>query len=269
MPVSCTQDNAGPIARTVLDAAALLEIMIGNGWRCTGDVIDDLCGIRIGVLRSFWGREAIHAEVNQISDSALQVMRGLGAEIVDVVMPDLDTDQLLRDLDVQRFEIKDELERYFALYRTPITSFEELIKAGPHDSLTMSFLQTVQTIQDPLHQPEYRSRLRKIEDLKVKVLNAMDMCRVDVLFYPHQKRVVVDIGEHFQSDRNGILSALTGFPSITFPGGFSKPTESAPIGVPIGVEFLSRPHQEAKLISIVYRFEQATHYRRLPPTTPE
>ncbi len=269
MPVSRTQDNAGPIARTVLDAAVLLEIMIGNGWRCTDDLIDDLRGIRIGVLRSFWGTDTIHAEVNGVSESALRVMRDLGAVVVDVATPELDADQLLGDLDVQRFEIKHELERYFALHQAPVKSFAQLLGAGPHDSLTASFLQTVQAIEDPLQQPEYRSRLQRIELLKVRVLEVMDVSRVDVLFYPHQKRVVVDVGENLQSDRNGILSALTGFPSITFPGGFSKPTASAPIGVPIGVEFLSRPHEEAKLIAIAYRFEQATHYRRLPPTTPE
>ena len=88
------------------------------------------------------------------------------------------------------------------------------------------------------------------------------------LAYPHQKRLPVMIGEMNQAERNGILAALTGFPAITVPAGFSTPTESAPIGVPVGIEFLGPPFSEPQLLQITYGFEQATHARKPPRSTP-
>ncbi|MBE9188777.1 hypothetical protein IQ230_00010 [Gloeocapsopsis crepidinum LEGE 06123] len=86
---------------------------------------------------------------------------------------------------------------------------------------------------------------------------------LDAILYPHQKRLIVPVGED-QVERNGVLSNSTGFPSMTFPGGFSHPTESAPIGVPIGIELLGPEWSEAKLLNYAYAFEQATQYRRPP-----
>ena len=91
--------------------------------------------------------------------------------------------------------------------------------------------------------------------------------QLDALVYPHQKRLVVPIGET-QVDRNGVLGAITGFPAITVPAGFSPQSKSAPIGVPIGIEFLGRPWSEPTLLKLAYAFEQATKYRRPPTSTP-
>jgi amidase len=77
----------------------------------------------------------------------------------------------------------------------------------------------------------------------------------------------VPIGSR-QIERNGVVGATTGFPSIVVPGGFSAPDQNAPIGVPVGVEFLGRPWDEATLIRIAYGFEQATKFRRPPESTP-
>ena len=71
-----------------------------------------------------------------------------------------------------------------------------------------------------------------------------------------------------QAERNGILGALTGFPSVVIPGGFSQPDQNAPLGVPVGIEFLGKPWQEGKLIEIAYGFEQGTHHRIPPASTP-
>jgi Asp-tRNA(Asn)/Glu-tRNA(Gln) amidotransferase A subunit family amidase len=76
------------------------------------------------------------------------------------------------------------------------------------------------------------------------------------------------IGEMNQAERNGILAALAGFPAITVPAGFSTPTESAPIGVPVGIEFLGPAFSEPQLFQIAYGFEQATHARKPPQSTP-
>jgi Asp-tRNA(Asn)/Glu-tRNA(Gln) amidotransferase A subunit family amidase len=65
-----------------------------------------------------------------------------------------------------------------------------------------------------------------------------------------------------------VLSHGTGFPAVTFPGGFSTPTASAPIGVPVGAELLGLDYTEPKLLSYAYAFEQAAHARKLPVSTP-
>jgi amidase len=70
-----------------------------------------------------------------------------------------------------------------------------------------------------------------------------------------------------QAERNGVLTAVTGLLSIAVPAGFSKPTETAPIGVPIGIEFVGRPWSEPLLIRLAYAFEQATNSRRPPAST--
>jgi hypothetical protein len=83
-----------------------------------------------------------------------------------------------------------------------------------------------------------------------------------------QQRLVVPIGESNQADRNGILAAVTGFPAITVPAGFSQPTATAPLGVPIGLDLLGRPWSEWRLIQIAHGFEQATHVRKPPDSAP-
>jgi Asp-tRNA(Asn)/Glu-tRNA(Gln) amidotransferase A subunit family amidase len=91
--------------------------------------------------------------------------------------------------------------------------------------------------------------------------------RLDALVYPHQKQLVCKVGGS-QIERNGVLGSVTGFPSICVQAGFSKPSETAPIGVPIGMEILGRPFSEATLIEIAYDFEQATRHRKPPLSAP-
>jgi Asp-tRNA(Asn)/Glu-tRNA(Gln) amidotransferase A subunit family amidase len=77
----------------------------------------------------------------------------------------------------------------------------------------------------------------------------------------------VPIGEE-QVDRNGVLSNGTGFPAVTFPGGFSAPTPSAPIGVPVGLEILGPDWSEATLLKLAYAYQEGAHARRAPLSTP-
>jgi Asp-tRNA(Asn)/Glu-tRNA(Gln) amidotransferase A subunit family amidase len=104
--------------------------------------------------------------------------------------------------------------------------------------------------------------------LQDRVMAIMAEQKLDALIFPHQKRPVVPVGG-IQVERNGSLGSVTGFPSIVVPGGFTKPTETAKIGVPVGIEFLARPWTEGLLIEIGYSYEQGTKNRRLPMTTPK
>ena len=98
-------------------------------------------------------------------------------------------------------------------------------------------------------------------------MNVMAENRLDAILYPHQKRLVVPIGEE-QVERNGVLSNSTGFPAITFPGGFSAPTADAPIGVPVGIELLAPEWGEPVLIKLAFAYEQLAKIRRPPLSTP-
>jgi Asp-tRNA(Asn)/Glu-tRNA(Gln) amidotransferase A subunit family amidase len=98
-------------------------------------------------------------------------------------------------------------------------------------------------------------------------MTAIAANRLDAILYPHQKRLVVPIGED-QAERNGVLSNSTGFPALTFPGGFSPPTSVAPIGVPIGLELLGPEWSEPVLLKLAYAYEQATKLRKPPRSTP-
>ena len=107
----------------------------------------------------------------------------------------------------------------------------------------------------------------RIQAFRDRILKLMADNRLDALVYPQQKRLVVPIGED-QVDRNGIMAAVTGFPSVTVPAGFSPPKPTAPRGVPVGLEVFGRPFDEQKLIRYAFDFEQATHHRREPARTP-
>ena len=103
--------------------------------------------------------------------------------------------------------------------------------------------------------------------LQERVLKMMADGRLDAIVFPHQKRLVVPVGQS-QVERNGALGSITGFPSIVVPAGFSAPTATAPIGVPVGLELLGRPYAEPTLIRMAYDFEQATRLRRPPASAP-
>lgn len=85
----------------------------------------------------------------------------------------------------------------------------------------------------------YNVRLVKRMGLQKLVMQIMAEHELDMLVYPHQQRLVVPVGER-QVGRNGVVASVTGFPAIAVPGGFSKPTAGAPIGVPAGIEILGR-----------------------------
>ena len=127
MPFSPTQDEIGPITRTVEDAARMLDVMAGYDPADPGTAFSSghvpasftaaldrngLRGARIGVLTEFFGQEPVHREVNHVVESALEKMRGLGATIERISMPDIDT--LTRDLSVTNFELRPAFDRYLA-----------------------------------------------------------------------------------------------------------------------------------------------------------
>ncbi|MBY3555931.1 amidase family protein [Modestobacter lapidis] len=282
VPVSSTQDAAGPITRTVADAAAALQAMAGYDPRdsatdvLTGRELPDyvaaldgegLAGARIGVVTDFLLDGEVYEPVNEVVARARQDLTDLGAEVVDVSIGST-AGQLASEHDVQRFEMEPLLESYLAATDAPVDTLEDIRASGvPHPSVE-SALTAADETGDGRADQEYAQRLVRIAELRERVLQIMDDEGLDLLFYPMQSRLVEPVEEQAQRDRNGILAALTGFPALTVPGGFSAPSATAPLGVPVGVEFFARPFDEPLLLAAGQDYEQATQHRELPPTTP-
>ena len=282
IPYSFTQDAAGPMARTVADAAAMLGVLAGydpgdpaTAWSI-GHVErdytrhlrkDGLRGKRIGILRSFFGTRPVHEEVNAVSRKAIADCRRLGAAMVELSTPDLDSGAIVSDISVHLYDLRPDLDSYLGDPKagTPVKSLGAIIASGKyHPGIEKNIMEAMALQRDAA----YFERLAKRAKLQERVMALMAEQRLDALVFPHQKRPAVPVGES-QVERNGSLGSVTGFPSIVVPGGFTRPTETAAIGVPVGIEFLGRPWTEGLLIEIGYAYEQGTKNRRPPVTTPK
>src|SRR6202050_4775576 len=279
IPYSFTQDAAGPLARTVTDAAKMLNVLVGydpndpvTAWS-VGNAEDDytkflkangLQGKRIGVLRSFFGQAPINDQVNKIANQAIQDLKKSGAIIVDLNTPDLDSEKISSDISVHQYELKPSINAYLAAGNAPVKSLEKIISSGKFSPNIKDNITKAQALE---MDDSYRLRLQKRADLQQRVMKIMADQRLDAIMFPHQKRLVVPIGET-QAERNGALAAVTGFPSIVVPGGFSSPTQTAPLGIPVGIEFLGRPWSEELLIEIAYSYEQSPTTDTPPPPPP-
>ncbi|MDN3573083.1 amidase family protein [Methylobacterium longum] len=274
MPVSKTQDAIGPITRTVADAAAMLQVMAdpdkvkGN---YTADLKPDaLKGARIGVVKVLFGTKPEHAEVNRVMQSALDRLRAAGAVLVDIDDPALEADRLGAADDVQTYEFKALMNAYLAsVPNAPQKDLAGIIASGKYNKPALEkFLLAAQARGDGMNEPEYKARLQRIAAFKDHLAAVFNENKLDALAYPLQKRLVVPTTEPNQADRNGIIAGLTGYPAIDVPAGFSTPTETAPLGVPVGMDLLGRPFDEGHLLGLAYAYEQATGPHRLPSSTP-
>jgi amidase len=283
IPFSPTQDEIGPITRTVEDAARMLDVMAGYDPADPGTAFSaghvpasfvsaldkhGLRGARIGVLTEFFGTDSVHQEVNRVVDAALTAMRGLGAVVEPIAIRDLDA--LTRDLSVTNFELKPAFNTYLASLgpQAPVKTFDEFMKKNEFHESLRSLLEDAERIVDGLNSPDYRRQLARRGELRQALMTAFASHRLDAILYPHQRRLVVPVGEP-QVDRNGVLSNSTGFPALSFPGGFSTPTAAAPLGVPVGLEILGPEWSEPTLLKIAYAFEQGAHVRKPPASTPD
>jgi len=282
MPVSSTQDAIGPLARHVVDAAAMLQVMAAadpadpqtaghpHPNYVTSLKADALKGKRIGVLRVMFGSKPEHKEVNAVMERALAAMKNAGAVLVDIDAPELDADKLIAQNDVQKYEFKAVMDRYLAtIPNAPTKTVDAIYAGGRYNHPTLEgFLKSAVSFNDGLSEADYKVRLGRDAATRALLEKLMDDNHLDAVVYPLQKRLVVPLPELNQVDRNGILASVTGFPAVTVPAGFSSPNETAPLGVPVGFDILGKPWSEAKLLSLAYSFEQATHFRRSPESAP-
>jgi Asp-tRNA(Asn)/Glu-tRNA(Gln) amidotransferase A subunit family amidase len=123
-------------------------------------------------------------------------------------------------------------------------------------------------VLDGMSSQNYKDRMLNRDKLRLAVATKIADLKLDAILYPLQKILAVPITADDQAERNGTLSNGTGFPAVTFPAGFSAPSASAPLGVPVGADLLGLDYTEDRLLAYAYAFEQAAHFRKPPASAP-
>lgn len=284
-PIVPRQDTAGPMARTVTDMTYLLDVLVGydaadswSGATAQTDVTsyrdflttDGLEDVRIGVLREVFGddQNPRAAPVNDVVETALDVMVDMGAELVDpVTIPDLD----------EQIEATTVYSYYGTLYLNEFLAQREAI---PYDSVIEIYeagayhekLELLEAIAEMTDDPErvldfWQSSLGQ-ESFRRDVLNTFAADDLDAIVFPDVQVIpptMSDLSERYTTANfptNTPIGAQTQCPAISMPGGLTDD------GLPVGVELLGKPYQEHRLIEMAYAYEQATETRQSPETTP-
>ena len=280
VPYSLTQDTAGPICRTVEDAARCLDVIAGydpddaeTSW-CIGKIpasyldslnVDGMKGRRIGVLKSLFGKEEINSSTNEVLRNAMKVFEENGATLVPIE-DDIDQPWLTSETSVHLDDFEHDLNGYLEKLppEWPIHSMREVLEKGLFHPFSEGNMRDAMKLG--VGTPRYLEKMYNKIGVRTHILKIMADLQLDAMIYPHQQQLVCKIGGN-QQQRNGVLCSSTGFPSIAVPAGFA-PDENAPIGVPVGMEIIGRPWSEPLLIEIAYSFEQHSHFRRPPVSTP-
>lgn len=256
VPYSLSQDTAGPMARSVADTATVLEVIANRDLpEC-----DRPHMFKLGILRSFFGSEPVNEEVNRVMAQVLEEIRSMGIEIVDID-DHIVISELVSNVSVHLYELKAHLNGYLQAVGAPHPGIDEILESGLYHPGIEENLVFANGLE--ISSPEYVNRLEKRTALQDKVNAIFYKNGLDALIFPHQQQLVCQVGMP-QVQRNGALSAITGYPSLCMPGGFSTPTIDAPIGVPVGFELFGLPNNESCLIAIASQYERKFPKRRPP-----
>jgi Asp-tRNA(Asn)/Glu-tRNA(Gln) amidotransferase A subunit family amidase len=278
------QDTCGPMARTVTDAAKVLDVLVGYDPADRYSVAhavsrrhrpyvaeldgDALRRGRVGLVTNALGSaEPEMAAVNSIVQRAVEVIEGAGASVVEVTIPEL-TNRILEtsmyarrsrhDIDLFLSELPD----------SPVRSLREVYEAGQFHP-EVNFLHVIMDGPDhPEEDPEYLRQVAARHEFTLAVTNLMVTNDLDVLVYPsvqvppptkdeRQKWT----GETFPT--NTYIASHTWMPAVTVPAGFTDE------GAPVGLEFVAKPYDEAAVFRYGFAFEQATNHRRAPGSCPD
>jgi len=285
VPIAHSQDTAGPMARTVRDAAILLGALAGVDPRDPATQASEghgaadytqfldaagLKGARIGVARAkLFG---YHAATDRLVEAAIDTMRRLGAVIVDPADIPHTGEYDDSELDVLLYEFKADLNRYLADLgaAAPVHTLAELIDFNTrHAAEEMPYFEQELFVKaeakGPLTEDGYvqalakNRRLAQTEGLDV----VFSTLTLDAIVAPTGNPAwTIDLinGDHFLGG-SSTPAAVAGYPSVTLPVGYV-------LGLPVGVSFIGRPYAEPMLIKLAYALEQATKARRAPRFLP-
>jgi len=285
VPISHSQDTAGPMARTVKDAALLLSAIAGadpedaatrrGGSRRSPDYTkfldpNGLKGARLGVPRKrFFG---YNDATDRVISTALDDLRRLGAVIVD--LPELPhADELEEpEFELLLYEFRTDLDRYFSKLpsTSPVKSLKELIAFNDaHREREMPYfgqeILLMAQEKGPLTDQAYRriqrltTRLSRREGIDA----TMTQHKLDALVAPTGNPPwPIDLvnGDHFVGSSSA-PAAIAGYPAVSVPAGFV-------LGLPVGLSFFGRAFSEPTLLKLAYAYEQATNHRHIPKFLP-
>ena len=274
VPLSHSQDVAGPLGRSVADVALLLDATVGfdpadpstklgDGHRSTNyrEALraDALEGARLGVLTSMFGTAQEDNEGGAVVRRAIEQIKKKGAIVSDVVVPGLD--DLLNGSSVIDAEFKFDLAEYLTgIPDAPVKSLGDILDRGLHHAAVEASIRRRSAVEKPESEAYRRARIKR-EAVRNAVIAALQEHRLDALLYPTMRRKPAVIGEP-QAGTTCQLSAASGLPALSVPAGFT------PDGLPIGLELLGAPFSEARLLSLAYAYEQIEAVRRPPFSTP-
>jgi amidase len=284
IPIAHSQDTAGPMARTVRDAAILLGVLAASDAEDKATIgrpsprIADytqfldpaaLKGARIGVVRKYFG---FHRDVDKVIGDALNALKEKGAITVDPANITTIGKYDDAELTVLLFELKTDMKNYLSNLGpgAPVHSLGEIIEFDERNAKTEMpyfgqelFLKS--EAKGPLTSKEYRDALSKCRRLARRegIDAVMDKYKLDALVAPTDGPAwMTDLidGDHYIGG-SSTAAAVAGYPSITVPAGFVS-------GLPIGISFFGRAWSEPTLLKIAYAFEQATRHRKGPGFVP-
>ena len=290
MPANPSSDTLGPMTRTVRDAATLLHVLAGYDPNdpvtaySAGHVPDSyaagldangLRGARIGVIREPMDPNTDpesddYRQVRAVIEQAFADLASLGAVVVDpVAVPHLDTVQ--HTYVGNNFETEQATNAYLAEHDdAPVKTLQDILLSGVVTPWRAKGL--IGVVGKSTDDAEYLPILKAREQLRRSVLTVMADNDLDALVYAtfdHQTAVIApdaltnaDTEDEYAKGNNRYLSPVIGFPALTVPAGFTAD------GLPVGLEFLGRPFAEATLLQLGYAYEQGTHRRHPPETTP-
>ncbi len=282
-PLSTLADIAGPMARTVEDAEKVFQVIVGAdpndpATAAARDHLpqdysrsldrDGLRGATIGVLRQAYEREPPDGEIAQIFLAAVEELKRAGATIVDPAnVEGLEAIHLDRGAGpCQGF--KYDMNHFLAARgdRVPVKTLAEIIRSqGFHPSVERRLERAEQGPENGPDSAACKAEMTYRGQVREAVNRTMDKLKLDAFVYPTWSNVPRLIGDLNTpaGDNSQFFSPTTGFPAINVPMGFSRGGT-----LPAGMTILGRAWSEPLLIRLAYAYEQATHHRHAPPSTP-
>ncbi|QIN84348.1 amidase [Rubrobacter tropicus] len=285
-PLVVFQDTAGPMTRTVKDAAILLDALVGYdpadpftaaatlargaGGYAGGLSEGGLRGARVGVLREAFGPDddPDSGEVNRVVGVAIEAMRDAGAEVVDPVS----VPNLMGFIEVTSLYLSQ--SRYdidgFLSTRPGSHTVGELYDAKRfHPRLDLFTAIAEEAPEHPEEDPNYHKGLAAREEFRRAILGVMASHNLDAILFPNSQvlpptRKELDDWKWtvLTFPTNALIAAQADLPSVSLPAGFSEG------GVPVGFELVGKPYGEADLLGLAHSYEKAADPRRSPDSVP-
>ncbi|QIP16168.1 amidase [Spirosoma aureum] len=276
IPLYTRNDVGGPMCRTVEDAVRLLEVTAGYDpndpitKNSQGKIPknytqflrnDGLKGTRIGVLRQV-SDKSIHPEIKQLFDQGLADLTRMGAQVVDVTIPDFDSLRTNQGCADFRADIENYLRTFVKL--DSLKTLEDIIRIGGYSDIVRDRLTHQQTHSGRTRHPEIPCGDAFTDPLRIafrKAIEAeMDRLHVDALVYPTWNYPPAQVGDAkgYKGDNSQLIAPATGQPAFTVPMGYTTGD------LPAGIQFLGRLFAEPTLIRLTYAYEHGTHHRIAP-----